>query len=132
MPPLIQAAIVLGGCCRSIVQSVKVAVPPVIVQAAAGVAVGRVAADVQSVSVTVPRIVQAAAVTPAVLPLTVQSVSVIVPASFSRRRRHLSAELPLTVQSVSVAVPVIEQAAAAVGGRVAADRAVGQVDVCRR
>ena len=37
----------------------------------------------------------------------------------------MAAELPLTVQSVSVTLPNVEHAAA-VAGRVAADRAVGE------
>ena len=63
------------------------------------------------------------------LPLTVQSVSVVVPWPDRIRRRRSWAELSLTVQSVSVIVPpVVVQAAAVVAGGVAADGAVGQRD----
>ena len=69
------------------------------------------------------------------LPLTVQSVSVVVPWPMvqARRRCRRAAELPLTVQSVSVIVaPIVVQAAAVVAGGVAADGAVGQRESCRR
>ena len=39
------------------------------------------------------------------LPLTTQSVSVLVPNGLSKTRRRSEAELPLTVQSVSVLLP---------------------------
>ena len=108
------------------VQLVSVVVPSFVVQAAA--VAGGVAADgavgqrglaVGSVYRPPPLVAE--------LPLTVQSVSVAVPSKLSRPP-PLVAELPLTVHLVSVSRAALVIEAAACGGGVAADGAVGQRD----
>ena len=82
---------------------------------------------VQSVSVVVPPLLyRPPPLPPAELPLTVQLVSVVVPPLMNRPPPLPPAELPLTVQLVSVIVPPLLYRPPPFVGGVAADGAVGQ------
>ncbi len=102
VPPMIRHAAAEAGGVAADVQLISVVMVPVVVQAAA--VPGRVAADRavgqsrRASGYTAPPPLRAE------LPLTVQLVSVVVPADVWYRPPPPLAELPLTVQSVSVVV----------------------------